>query len=183
MWRTSHYDALALCPSAEGARWLNTVSSWGGPSLASAQRLDGRVVSSMGFPRWPLMAESLVASLVSPGRDCFEGTDCFVSPDSTCQRVRCPGGPLGLSSPKEEEKVANAWRNHIKGMCGCKKYCDFDHVQRCARPTRKGIAKKGENASSSMSTRPSDATVHGKKAISLDVQRPFMPSGHSARRS
>ena len=94
------------------------------------------------------MAESLVPGQVSPGQDCFEGTDCFVSPDSTWQRA---GGPRGLSHPKEEEKMANAWKNYIKGMRKCKKYCEFGHVQRCASPTRKGIAKRGKNASSSMS--------------------------------
>ena len=46
-----------------------------------------------------------VAGLVSPGPElCFEGIDSIVSPDSTRQRARCPGGPRGLSNPKEEEE-------------------------------------------------------------------------------
>ena len=50
------------------------------------------------------MAGSLVPGLVSLGPDFFlEGTDGFVSPDSTKQRARCLGGPRGLSNPKEEE--------------------------------------------------------------------------------
>ena len=77
---------------------------WGGPSLASAQKLDGRLVSSGGFPRWLLMAGSLATGLVSPGRDCLEGIGRLVSLDPTRQRVRCPGGPHGLSNPKEEEE-------------------------------------------------------------------------------